>query len=167
MTHVENSYLTGADDPTVDTSRLIRPLAAWTAGLTACYVVGQAISSRSDDNPSVRADWVTDCIAVVIASLLFATIAGAVAVWATRGDRSRQSRTVVGLTVFAVVLSPIGWWSAAPALVAVTAVLLGRATGVADRTDGSSAARTASIVATLLAVALFVFVWATLLVEAL
>jgi hypothetical protein len=157
MSAVSTATAPTADRPaTVD--RFTRVYTLATLGLTALSMVVQAVASRGDDDIDVRESWLSDVVAVAVASLLFAAIAYFVARRAIQGDARRQARTVIGLTIFAVVLAPLGWWSAGPMLVALAAILLGRMTGATDRNTGSSGARTAGIVAILVAVGLFAFV---------
>jgi hypothetical protein len=153
----------GARQP--DRGRFTRIVLGGGVVLLAVNLVGQVVASRGDDDPAVREAWLQDVIAVLIASLLFAGIAFAVSFWAMSGSPTRRARAVVGLSVLALLLVPVAWWSSAPALVALQAVALGAVTGTTSRHGGSSAARALSIVAAVAAIALFVFVVAVTVVE--
>lgn len=158
-----SSSASGVAPLAFDTGRHLRQSALWTAGLTATTCVAQVIASLNDSDQAVRDSVWSDVVAVVVASLLFTGIAFGIARFCGTGPRSRQVKGVVGLSVLAFVLAPVGWWSAAPTLVAVQCVLLARLTGVAERGDG--APRAARVVATVVAVGLQVFIWSVLLFE--
>lgn len=156
---------TGTTPDAFDARRHGRLSALWTAGLTATTLVAQTIATRSDSDPEVRDAVLEDLAAVLIASLVFGAVAYGVARYCGQGARSRQVKGVVGLSVLAFVLAPVGWWSAAPTLVAVQCVLLARLTGVAERGDG--APRAARVIAMVVGVGLQVFLWSVLLFEVL
>lgn len=149
----------------VDHGAFRRPFLSAAAVVTPIWLVLQVIASRGDDDRDVREAWLSDLVAVAVAAALFGAIAYVVARRAMTRDTQSQSRTVVGLTVFAVVLAPIGWWSPAPVLVALAAVLLGRATGVTRGPAAAGGARIASVLATIIAVGLFAFITAVVIAE--
>ena len=158
MTHMTTAPQEHAVD---EQGRFTRPYLVWVAAATALSAAWQVVNSLADDRQEIRDSVLTDTIAVVVASLLFAAIAGGLALRALRGPTTRAARTTVGLGVLAVVLAPISWWNAAPMIVAVAVVLLGRATGV----DRSGAPRAASVVAKVLVVALLAFLVVANVVE--
>ena len=158
MTHMTTAH---EQDTIVERGRFGRPYLVWVAGTTALSAVWQVVNSLADDRQEIRDSVVMDTTSVVIASLLFAAIAGGLALWALRGSSDRAARTTVGLGVLAVLLTPISWWNAAPMIVAGAVVLLGRASGV----DREGAPRAASVVATVLVVALLVFLVVANVVE--
>lgn len=136
--------------------------AAMAGGVLALVVASQVIASRLDDDAEVREAWLTDVYAVLVASLLFGGIALLFARRALKGPERRQERTVIGLSVFAAVLAVVGWWSAAPHLVALAAILLGRQTGAVDRSGG---ARAAGVVDVIIVLGLLVFTNTALVFE--
>jgi hypothetical protein len=140
----------------VTNGRFTRRFAGAAATVTALYTGIQILTDRLDDRASMRADWWQDALAVVIFSVVGALIAYGVAAWALRGQAARQGRTVVGLTVFGVLLAVPSFWNAAPAIVLLAAILLGTSTGVTER-GRHAAARVASNVAAVLTVGLLLF----------
>ena len=149
----------------VDPTDFRRPFLLAAAALTPVWLVLQVVASRNDDDREVREAWLTDLYAVAVAAVLFGAITYFVARRSTQRSAQSQSRTVVGLTVFAALISPVAWWSPAPVLVALGAVLLGRATGVTRGPSASTGARVASVLATVMAVGLFAFVNAAVIAE--
>jgi hypothetical protein len=163
MTQVRE--VTGVEDDT--RAEVLRSWLRWGAVLLGIALASQVVASLTDDKQDVRDAWLADTAFVLVASSVFGAIALAVAVRGAAGDRQRQSRTVVGLTVLAVVLSVVGWFTAAPTLTALAALVLGRATGVTDRDTGTGAARAASVVSTVVVLGVLVFTNATLAIESL
>jgi hypothetical protein len=136
--------------------RFTRRFAAVAGAVTALYLGMQILMDRLDDRASIREDWLQDAIAVVVFTVVGALIAYGVAAWALRGGAVRQGRTVVGLTVFGVLIAVPSFWNGAPALAMIAAVLLGTSTGVTER-GRHAAARVASNVAAVLTVGLLLF----------
>lgn len=149
----------------VDAGGFRRPFLIAAVALTPVWLVLQVIASRNDDDREVREAWLTDLYAVAVAAVLFGAITYFVARRAMGRSTQSQSRTVVGLTVFAALISPVAWWSPAPVLVALGAVLLGRATGVTRGPGATIGARVAGVLATVIAVGLFAFVNAAVIAE--
>ncbi|HUR14473.1 MAG TPA: hypothetical protein VM097_08255 [Mycobacteriales bacterium] len=139
-----------------------RPWLTWSGGLLVLTAVGQVIASRNDDDLEVRESWLSDSVFVVVATVVFGAIALLFARRALAGDERRQERTVIGLTVYAVVLGVVGWFTAAPHAAGLAAVLLARATGAGQRSAGAKAATVISLV---VVVGLTVFCWSALIAE--
>jgi hypothetical protein len=70
------------------------------------------------------------------------------------------------LAACAVVVAPLVWWSAAPAVLAASAITLGDVTGVNDRERGSGPARTLTLLAGLAAAVAFTIVTVSVIVKA-
>lgn len=144
--------MTATDDAT-ETGSFTRPWLLISAATVAVKAVLQYFGSRLDPDPAIRASWVQDLTATLMMAAIAGGISYGVAAWALRGDAPRQTRAVVGLSIFAILLAPVFWFSAAPVIVAAAAVILGLTTGVTRRDGGSTAARSLAIVASLAAVA--------------
>lgn len=128
-----------------------------TAAVIGLVVYGamQVASSQTEPDPAIEALWLQDLTAQVVIGVLAAGIALLVGRWAAGRDRRSRIRGVVGLGLGAVVLGPLVWWSAAPALLAAGAIILGNLTGVIERDDGSRAARSVALLAGLVGAATF------------
>lgn len=138
----------------------------WAAVLLGIALITQVVASLTDEEQDVQDSWLTDALFVLVASALFGALALFLAARAAAsGDRQRQSRTVVGLTVLAALLGVVGWFTAAPTLTAAAALVLGRSTATTDRETGTTAARASAVVSTIVVLGVLVFTIATLVVE--
>jgi hypothetical protein len=145
--------------------RFTRPWATVTAGVLAISGVLQFLGSRFDSDPAIRDAWVQDLVGSLSASLFVAVMAFGVAVWARPGSRRRQTGAVIGLSIAAMLITPVLWFSAAPVIIAAAAIQLGVTTGVTTRDGGSTTARSLTLLAGMSALAALVVTVAGTLLE--
>ena len=161
-------HTTATADATADEAaglrrRFLRSWAPWAALLYVGGAVNQVLASLLDDDQEVRDAVASDLTFVMVASVVFGGVALVVALRALRKPADGQARTVVGLTAYAVVLSVVGWFCAAPTLSALTAVVLARTAGVA--TPERRGARAAVVVCVVVVIGLTAFTWTALIAE--
>lgn len=144
-----------------------RPWVTITAVVLVISGVLQFVGSRFDPDPLIRDSWVQDLVGSLSASVIFAVMAFAVAVWARRGSRRRQTRAVIGLSIATIAITPVLWFSAAPVIAAAAAIQLGITTGVTERDGGSTAARSLTLLAGMVALAAVVVIAAGTILEVL
>lgn len=128
-----------------------RRLAMIVPALIGLFGVFQLLTSWVEPDPAVSELWLEDFTAQIIAGLLGAAVALPVGRWAAGREWRGQVRGVIGLAAGAIVLGPLVWWSAAPAILAAGAVVLGQVTGVTAREGGAGAARMLALLAALVA----------------
>jgi hypothetical protein len=145
---------TAPTSPTsTDLGAFTRPWLLISTGAVALNGALQFVGSRSHPDPVVRDTWLQDLTATLVVAAVAALLSYTLAVWALRGGSQRHTRAVAGLSVFAILLTPLLWFSAAPVIVAAAAILLGVATGATRRHGQRTAARSLALVAGLCAVA--------------
>jgi hypothetical protein len=128
-----------------------RRSAVFAAALIVLFGVFQLLTSWVEPDPAFRAVWLEDLTAQVVAGVLAAAVVVPVGRWVAGREWHAQVRGVIGLAAGATVLGPLVWWSAAPAILAAGAVVLGQVTGVTAREGGAGAARLLALLAALVA----------------
>jgi FtsH-binding integral membrane protein len=146
--------------------RFMRRISVYVPVALVVYAGAQLLTSAAESDPEIRELWLEDLTAQSVIGLLAVGVALFIGRWAARRDRRARVRGVIGLAACAVVVAPLVWWSAAPAVLAASAITLGDVTGVNDRERGSGPARTLTLLAGLAAAVAFTIVTVSVIVKA-